>query len=112
VLWTSLARRPLVDARAALDTPNRRSAHCADAAVARLLRCCAQERQTYRGWSATTWVQVLGQTQRDYRAAHPHWVDQTTRPYLVGLAYLLGCFTEMRRFPDHKRWPGKPMVSR
>jgi hypothetical protein len=95
--------RPLIDARAALDTPNRRFARCADAAVARLLRCCAQEGQSYWGFSAPTWVQVLGATQHDFQAAHPGWVDRTTRPYLMGLAYLLGCFTELRRLGTFKR---------
>jgi integrase len=105
--WRTLARlvRPLADARAVFEARSHRQRRCADAAVAAVLRTCAIEGLAYWGWSVSTWVRVLGPTQADFRAAHPIWVDRQVRHYLIGLAYLLRCFTDLRRLGNFKRVP-------
>jgi len=95
--------RPLVDARTALETPTTHHTVSADAAVARLLYCCAQEGQSYWAWETATWVRTLGATQHAFLATHPRWVDRSARQYLIGLAYLLGCFGDLRQLGGFKR---------
>ena len=103
--WSGLERlvRPLADARAALETPNRHARLSANAALAELIRYCVLEDRAYWGWTRTTWLRVLGTDQPSYTAAHPYWVDRQARAYLIGIAYLLGCVVDLRVCGQYKR---------
>ena len=50
-------------------------------------------RLTFWAWSPATWVEVLGADQRSLQQAFSGWLDGAVRPYLIGLAYLLGGFS-------------------
>ncbi|HEX2679977.1 MAG TPA: site-specific integrase, partial [Candidatus Dormibacteraeota bacterium] len=104
-VWRAIARlvTPLAEVRATLSTPGIHQRHSADTAVAALLRMCAHEQAPYWAWSASTWVRVLGATQPAFHAAHPSWVDRQVRHYVIALAYLLDCFTDLRRLGNYKR---------
>jgi len=103
--WRTLARllRPLADACTALaaDTPRQRRS--ASAAVAAVLRTCRQEGTAFWGWPASTWVRLLGRTQAAFRAVHPPWVDRQVRHYLIGLPYVLRCFTDLHPLGSYNR---------
>jgi len=103
--WRALGRlvRPLAEARAVVVSESQRQRRCADAAVAAILRHCAHEGSAYWAWSMTTWIHILGATQRAFRAAHPAWVDRQVRHYLIALPYLLGCVTDLRPLGNYKR---------
>ncbi|MDP2664643.1 MAG: hypothetical protein Q8O97_01590, partial [bacterium] len=103
--WHALDRlvRPLTDVRAVMASQSRRQHGCADAAVAAILRRCGHEGSAYWGWSATTWVHILGATQRAFSAVHPAWVDRQVRHYLIALPYLLGCVTDLRPLGNYQR---------
>lgn len=103
--WRQLDRllRPLADACAVLTAGNRRQRGSANAAVAAVLRICAQDGTAFWGWPASTWVRVLGPTQAAFRAAHPRWVDRQARHYLIGLPYVLRCVTDLRPLGNYKR---------
>jgi integrase len=103
--WRAVERllRPLADVRAIVLSQTRRQHRCADAAVAAILRECAHKQSAYWGWSPSTWVRILGATQRDFRAVHPVWVDRQVRHYLIALPYLLGCLTDLRPLGNYQR---------
>jgi len=100
--WRALDRlvRPLADVRAIVSTPSPHQRRSADTAVAVVLRMCTVEHSPYWAWSSTTWVRVLGATQAEF---HPPWVDRQVRHYLIALAYLLDCFTDLRQLGNYKR---------
>ncbi len=100
--WSAWCARSPTSARSC-SVRARRQHRCADAAVAAILRECAREQSAYWGWSSSTWVRILGATQRDFRAVHPVWVDRQVRHYLIALPYLLGCFTDLRPLGNYKR---------
>ncbi len=104
-VWRALDRlvTPLRDVRATLSTPGIHQRHSADIAVAALLRMCAREHSPYWAWSASTWIGVLGATQPAFHAVHPPWVDRQVRHYVIALAYLLDCFTDLGRLGNYKR---------
>jgi len=105
--WRRLDRllRPLTDACAVLvDKPHsRQERRCAGAAVAAVLRRCRQEGTAFWGWPARTWVRILGSNQAAFRAAHPPGVDRQARHYLIGLAYVLRCVTDLRPLGNYRR---------
>jgi integrase len=103
--WRLLHRlvRPLADVRASVSTPGPHRRRSADTAVAVLLRTCAVEQSPYWAWSSATWVRTLGATQAAFHAAHPPWVDRQVRHYLIALAYLLDCFTDLLPLGNYKR---------
>jgi len=104
-IWRVLDRlvSPLADVRATLTAPSVHQRRSADAAVAAVLRVCAVEHSPYWAWSAPTWIRVLGATQAEFHAAHPPWVDRQARHYLIALAYLLDCFTDLWPLGNYKR---------
>ena len=104
-VWRALDRlvSPLADVRATVSTPSVHQRRSADAAVAAVLRGCAVEHSPYWAWSAPTWVRVLGATQAEFQAVHPPWVDRQVRHYLIALAYLLDCFTDLWQLGNYKR---------
>lgn len=103
--WRKLDRllRPLADACAVLAAATPRERGRATAAVAAVLRACQQEGAAFWGWPASTWVRLLGPTQTAFRAVHPPWVDRQVRHYLIGLPYVLRCFTDLRQLGNYKR---------
>jgi integrase len=103
--WHGLHRlvRPLADVRAIVSTPGPHRRRSADTAVAVVLRMCAVEQTPYWAWSSSTWVRILGATQAAFHAGHPPWVDRQVRHYLIALAYLLECFTDLLPLGNYKR---------
>jgi len=103
--WRTLDRltRPLADVLGTLSAPTAHQRRSADAAVAAVLRMCAVQRAPYWAWSPTTWVEILGATQAGFHAAHPAWVDRQVRHYVIALAYLLDCFTDLWQLGNYKR---------
>lgn len=95
--------QPLVNARAALEAQTKHGRLAADAAVATLLHHCRRTGCSYWGWTLAQWVEVLGTDQVRFVAAHPGWVERSTRSYLIGLAYLLGCFADFDALGGFKR---------
>lgn len=95
--------RPLADCRAVLEVRGEHLERSAEAAVARMLQCCLIEGGSYWGWDADIWIRVLGANQRDFLAYHPPWTDKSARHYLIGTAYLLEGFTDLRRLGGFKR---------
>lgn len=104
-VWRALDRlvRPLADVGTIVSTPSRHQRRSADTAVAAVLRMCAVEHSPYWAWSSRTWVRVLGATQAEFHAVHPPWVDRQVRHYLIALAYLLDCFTDLRQLGNYQR---------
>jgi integrase len=104
-VWRTLNRlvRPLADVLGTLSAPTTHQRRSAETAVAAMLRLCAVERAPYWAWSGSTWVRVLGVTQAGFHAAHPPWVDRQVRHYLIALAYLLDCFTDLWQLGNYKR---------
>src|SRR6266487_555253 len=60
--WTALDRllQPLRAARDALELPHRAQQIDANIAVGIMLRECGREALSFWGWSAATWIRVLG----------------------------------------------------
>lgn len=103
--WSTVERlvRPLADARAALEVASGRQGHFADLAVGEVLFECASRQQAFWGWSAATWLQVLGHDQRSFFAAHPRWDRGDLRQPMIGLAYLLGGVPDLRPLGQFER---------
>lgn len=94
--WTALARLigPLDDARLSLVLPpkpaHRRSA-CQ--AVALILHGCALTQTSFWSWDAAGWVARFGPNQRTFRRSVARGMEASVRPSMVGIAYLLDCFS-------------------
>jgi hypothetical protein len=94
--WAALARLlcPLDDARLSLVIPpkpaHRRSA-CQ--AMALILHGCAMTQTSFWAWDATCWVAVFGPDQRTFRRTVARGMEASVRPSMVGIAYLLDCFS-------------------
>ena len=55
-------------------------------------------------WNEATWVQILGADQRAFqRREFSGWLDATVRPYMVGIAYLLDCFSAFQLLGSFNR---------
>lgn len=94
--WTAIKRLidPLDDARRGLFIPDGRyHRRCALDAIALILHGCRRTRITFWAWGPATWVEVLGADQRTLQQAFSGWLDGAVRPYLIGMAYLLGGFS-------------------
>ena len=95
--WAAIARlvQPLDDARQALFTPGGRYHERSSLdAVGIILQGCATTQQAFWAWSPETWIDaVLAESQQAFQRLYPGWIDGAVRPYLVGIAYLLDCFT-------------------
>lgn len=96
-LWTELGRlvRPLDDARALLHHPTharyrRASAHAAGL----VLQHSADTGQAFWAWTAADWAQLCGGSAEQFRAARLTPTEDTVRPFLVAIGYLLGRFDE------------------
>ncbi len=94
---------PLAAVRATWSTHSRHQRDRAEIAVAALLGACAVEQAPYWAWAAPTWVRILGATRRAFQAAHPPRIDRQARHYLIALAYLLDCFTDLGQLGYYNR---------
>ena len=95
--WASIARlvQPLDDALRSLYIPQGRyhKRSSLDAAGI-ILHGCAVTQRAFWAWDATTWMEnILTPSQQTFQRAYPGWIDGAIRPYMVGIAYLLDCFT-------------------
>lgn len=105
--WRAITRlvRPLEAVNAGLDsppTPHRRRAML-DVVAWLLTRCAQPGVGTYWDWTADVWVDMIGRTQVEFRAAAPVWVGDEVRPYLAAHAFLLGGFSEFHRLGSLQR---------
>jgi integrase len=95
--WATLERllRPLDDARLSLFTPTTRYHQRSSLdAVGLILHGCRMQQTAFWQWDEATWVEILGADQRAFqRREFSGWLDATVRPYMVGIAYLLDCFS-------------------
>lgn len=105
--WATLERllRPLDDARLSLYTPNTRyHQRSALDAVGLILHGCRVRQTTFWQWNEAAWVEVLGADQRAFqRREFSGWLDATVRPYMVAMAYVLGCFSAFQRLGAFNR---------
>ncbi len=105
--WAALERllRPLDDARLSLYTPNTRyHQRSALDAVGLILHACRIHQTAFWQWNEATWVEVLGADQRAFqRREFSGWLDATVRPYMVAMAYLLGCFSAFQLLGSFNR---------
>ena len=104
--WKALARlvEPLDAARAVLhhvdDVRYRRAgAH----AVAVVLQQCAASGRPYWGWSDWDWATVCGPSSQGFLAAQPLPTETMVRPFVMGLGYLLGEFSEFQHVGTFNR---------
>ena len=74
-----------------------------DMAAAALLRACQREGCAYWGWSPEVWCRVLGHTQAQFFCENGPLVDGAGRQYLIAVAYLLGCFRQIRLLGNFER---------
>jgi integrase len=94
--WRALARltEPLDAARAALhhgDDPRFRRAGMQAAAI--ILQHCADTGRSYWAWTDWDWARLAGSSAEEFIAARTLPTEQTVRPFLVAMGYLLGGFT-------------------
>jgi integrase/recombinase XerD len=94
--WAALARLigPLEDACVSLVIPSK-PAHGRSAcqAVALILHGCALSQTSFWAWDAAGWVALFGPDQRTFRAKVARGMEASLRPSMVGIAYLLDCFS-------------------
>ncbi len=104
--WTAVERlvRPLADARALVETSSQDSAYIADRAVAELLVETLERRSSIWSWSQEIWGGVLGGDRRSFLVAHQGLARGDLRQHMAAIAYLLQCFTELRRLGRFDRW--------
>lgn len=81
--------------------PGRRSDK--DMAAAALLRACQHERCAYWGWPPEVWRRILGHTQAQFLCENGPLVDGAGRQYVIAVAYLLGCFRQVRLLGNFDR---------
>ena len=72
-------------------------------AAAALMRACLREGCSYWGWSPEVWRRILGHTQAQFFCEHGPLVNGGGRQYLIAIAYLLGCFRQVRLLGNFDR---------
>ncbi len=104
-IWRALNRlvSPLAAVRATWSPQSSHQRYHADIAVAALLRGCAVEQAPYWAWADSTWVRLLGATRAAFQVVQPPWVDRNARHYVIALAYLLDCFTDLGQLGHYNR---------
>lgn len=94
--WKALARLtgPLDVARAALHYGDDfRFQRAGAQAAAVVLQHCADTGRSYWAWTGWDWAGLCGSSAGEFLAARTLPAEQTVRPFLVALGYLLGGFT-------------------
>jgi hypothetical protein len=97
--------RPLDAVNAGLDSPptSHRRRAMPDVVAWLLTRCGEPGAGSYWDWTADDWVDLLGRTQAEFRAAAPAWVGDEVRRYLAAQTFLLGGFNEFHRLGSIQR---------
>jgi len=72
-------------------------------AAAALLRACHREQCAFWGWPQATWRRILGHTQAQFFCENGPLVDGGGRQYMIAVAYLLGCFRQVRLLGNFDR---------
>jgi hypothetical protein len=75
----------------------------ADRAVSELMLDTLARGEPYWAWSSETWIEMLGQDQRAFFAAHPRWDRGDLRQHMIAIAYLLHCFDDLPRLGQFER---------
>ena len=102
--WGDLRRlvRPLGDARATMHAESERSRRGADNAVAYILLNCAAEGSAFWAWDSVAWTRVCAPSARCFQEESPLWTVDS-RPFVIGLSYLVGAFTEPLQIGEFER---------
>jgi integrase len=104
--WKAIFRlvQPLDAAREALhhdDDPKFRRAGAQAAAI--VLQYCADTGRSYWAWTSWDWARLCGSSAGEFLTARTLPTEQTVRPFLVALAYLLGGFTGFHHLGNFNR---------
>jgi integrase len=104
--WRAISRLadPLDAARAALhhgDDAKFRRAGAQAAAI--VLQHCADTGRSYWAWTNWDWARLCGSSAEEFLAARTLPTEQTVRPFLVALGYLLGGFTGFHHLGNFNR---------
>lgn len=90
---------PLRDACSVMDGNERHKG----GAIGVLLKSCARLDTSFWGFDEQTWVKVLGATQEAYVRFHGRPSRTDVRQYVMALAYLLGCYRDVRALGSFNR---------
>jgi hypothetical protein len=104
--WRAITRlvEPLDAARAALHHDDDVCFKRAGAqAAAIVLQHCAETGRSSWGWTQWEWARLCGSSAVEFLAARTLPTEQTVRPFLVALAYLLGGFTSFHQLGNFNR---------
>ena len=104
--WTAVTRllEPLDAARIVLHHPDTGlHSRSGKDAIGLVLWRCADESTAYWGWTAETWVRLIGSDRHAFAQPWPNFIDQTVRPYLAAYAYLLCRFSALDRIGPFNR---------
>jgi len=104
--WKAISRlvQPLDAARQTLhhdDDPKFRRAGAQAAAI--VLQQCADTGRSYWAWTSWDWARLCGSSAREFLAARTLPTEQTVRPFLVALGYVLGGFTGFHHLGNFNR---------
>ena len=104
--WLVLERllAPLRAARDALDLPSRPHAIAANLAVGILFCQCGREGLSFWGWSASTWIRVLGTTNHAFIANYACSRSGSVRHCAIAVAYLLQCLDDLDGLGRYQRF--------
>ena len=83
---------PLRDALAVMEGEERLKVHT----VYLYLRLCARDDRSFWAWEYETWLKVLSTSQADFFTMHKPGNPTDLRQYVIGVAYLLGCFRDFQ----------------
>ena len=104
--WKAISRlvQPLDAARQTLhhdDDPKFRRAGAQAAAI--VLQQCADTGRSYWAWTSWDWARLCGSSAGEFLAARTLPTEQTVRPFLVALGYVLGGFTGFHHLGNFNR---------
>ncbi|MBO0807738.1 MAG: site-specific integrase [Actinobacteria bacterium] len=104
--WKAISRlvQPLDAARETLhhdDDPKFRRAGAQAAAI--VLQHCADSGRPYWAWPELEWARLCGSSAGEFFTARTLPTEQTVRPFLVALGYLLGGFTGFQHLGNFNR---------
>jgi len=105
-LWHALSRLvvPIDDARAVLH--HSQDARCRRAgadAAGLVLQHCADSGRAYWGWTGGDWAKLCCSSAEEFLTARALPTENTVRPFLVALGYLLGRFTDFQHLGTFNR---------
>ncbi|XVQ11122.1 hypothetical protein ACQP1W_00660 [Spirillospora sp. CA-255316] len=104
--WQALSEmvEPLDEARLALhhddDELSRRAGRTA---VAVILANCTKLERPWWAWTAWDWARLAGPSREAFLTAQPLPTEQSTRPFLIALGYVLTDFTDFQHLGNFNR---------